>query len=479
MGKKIKNIVEIILILTWIPVAVMYFSPSEPSLISDSIDISSLTSGTRWWLVLYRNKKIGYSYLKLIPEDGDYSVEDFLFMKLTTFGKQQLLYSRLKGKLSKDLRIMTFSFSITTPTGINFSGEGKYEHGKLLIDLKTPSGKETISLPSPEAPFLPDLAYDLVNRKKVRVGEKFTFPFYDPLLGKEVNGTIEVVEEIPYRYMGKIIRAYRVKFVYGNTLVTAIISPEIGVLEEDSGGGFVLKRVTKEEALAPLENVNIIWSVAIPSNKPISEPEKLTEISYKISGINLQEFDLDGGVQDLEDNILIIHRASIPRKIQHLPLKKLQNYLARTPFIQTGAQEFQTVVKKVAGGDVVETARNLNHWVFKYLKQEPVVSVPSALQVLKMKKGDCNEHAVLLTALLRTAGIPAREVAGVVYQNGYFFYHAWVEVFLGKWIPVDPTFDQFPADVTHIRFIIGGIENQVKVLDMINRVKIEVLDYRR
>ena len=476
MGKKLKQVLEILLFIGWFPVAFLYFfAPAQELKLPPEV---SLSNQRQWWMVLFNNKKIGYSYLTISPAKDGYSIEDFLYMKLTTFGKEQTLYSRLNGKVTKDLRIKHFSFSVTTPSGVNFSGSGKYQNGKLLITLYTPRGKEDITLDSPHPPYLPDLVYNIVNEKELKKGARYTFPLYDPLLGKEIKGTLEVGEKIPYRFMGGIITAYKVKFQYGETTVDAIIAPGIGVLEETSGAGFTLKRVTRQEALKPVEDVNIIWSVAIPANKKI-DPSALTSITYRITGIELNQFDLDGGNQELEDNILIIKKAKIPINAKITLKPQLKKYLVATPFVQTGDPAFKKIVEENRGKNPIETARNLNHWVYSYLKKEPVISVPSALEVLQLKKGDCNEHATLLLALLRTAGIPSREVAGVVYQDGYFFYHAWVEIYINDWIPIDPTFDQFPADVTHIRFIAGGLDKQVKVLSMINRVKIEILDYTR
>jgi len=96
--------------------------------------------------------------------------------------------------------------------------------------------------------------------------------------------------------------------------------------------------------------------------------------------------------------------------------------------------------------------------------------------VLDMGEGDCNEHAVLLAALGRAAGLPTRVVAGTVYLEGFFYYHAWCEVWLGRWVPIDPAFDQFPADATHIKFVVGGPEEQMAMLAIIGRLGIEVLD---
>ena len=59
-------------------------------------------------------------------------------------------------------------------------------------------------------------------------------------------------------------------------------------------------------------------------------------------------------------------------------------------------------------------------------------------------RGDCTEHAVLLAALARASGIPARVAVGLVYtqsaKNTGFAFHMWDELYVaGRWIPYDAT----------------------------------------
>lgn len=66
--------------------------------------------------------------------------------------------------------------------------------------------------------------------------------------------------------------------------------------------------------------------------------------------------------------------------------------------------------------------------------------IPDADTILKAGSGICYDYAVLMAAMLRETGIPAKLVMG--YRNGLDNYHAWNEVLLkGEWITVDATFD--------------------------------------
>ena len=112
--------------------------------------------------------------------------------------------------------------------------------------------------------------------------------------------------------------------------------------------------------------------------------------------------------------------------------------------------------------------------------------MPSALDVLELRQGDCNEHSVLFVALVRAIGIPSDIVVGLVYIDGGFYYHAWTKVWIacptdgrrGRWIAVDPTFGQCIADATHIALAEGELQEQAKIMDIVGKLKIKVLEYR-
>jgi hypothetical protein len=96
--------------------------------------------------------------------------------------------------------------------------------------------------------------------------------------------------------------------------------------------------------------------------------------------------------------------------------------------------------------------------------------------------GDCNEHTALYVAMARSLGLPARVAVGLAYTQGAFYYHAWPEVYVdeddgrGLWLPVDPTFNQFPADAMHVRLLRGGLDKQAAILPLIGKVKMDILD---
>jgi transglutaminase-like putative cysteine protease len=95
----------------------------------------------------------------------------------------------------------------------------------------------------------------------------------------------------------------------------------------------------------------------------------------------------------------------------------------------------------------------------------------------RTKKKTAMSIRPLFTALARAAGIPSKIAVGLTYKDRFFYYHAWPEFYAGKWIAADPTLGQFPADAGHIRLVTGDLDRQIQVLSVINKIRIEWLEY--
>ena len=221
---------------------------------------------------------------------------------------------------------------------------------------------------------------------------------------------------------------------------------------------------------------------SVSSNVTIPDPSRLQRVVLDIQGARLARLNVDGGRQRLNGSQLSIEKESVdnlPSTISKTETAHIdERLLASTPFIQSDHRK----IRELAGSIVsesdppLEKARKLVAWIQEHVERRPVVSMPDALATLENKAGDCNEHAVLLAAMARAAGIPTDIEAGLVYLKGRFYYHAWNRMFLGKWITVDALFNQIPADVTHIRLSSGDPEGQLDLMDVIGKIQLEVTD---
>jgi transglutaminase-like putative cysteine protease len=190
------------------------------------------------------------------------------------------------------------------------------------------------------------------------------------------------------------------------------------------------------------------------------------------------DFDLDKDRQSLEGDILTIQKKSLPGPGVNA-CNGFPEELASTPYIQTKNLRITKLAQKVAGeeGNDLSRVKVLAEWVFENLEKRPVLGIPDALSTLNTKMGDCNEHAALFAALARNAGIPTRIASGVTFFEGAFYYHAWNEVCLdNSWYSVDTTKNQFPADLSHIKFVEGETDKQIKIAALLGKLKIEIVD---
>ena len=128
--------------------------------------------------------------------------------------------------------------------------------------------------------------------------------------------------------------------------------------------------------------------------------------------------------------------------------------------------------------------QRIEAFVRDYIRTKSLdVGYAYALEVARTPEGDCTEHAVLVAALGRAAGIPTRVVDGLAYAPGFagrdqvFVPHAWTQAWVdGRWQSFDAALDGF--DAGHIALAIGdGDPWQFYAgLDMLGRIRIDRSD---
>ncbi len=105
--------------------------------------------------------------------------------------------------------------------------------------------------------------------------------------------------------------------------------------------------------------------------------------------------------------------------------------------------------------DQFEKVAKLATFVNKYMTYDERLAgeEKDALWVLQTRQGVCVEYSTLFAALARSIGIPTKYVTGYVYSDKYsrWLGHAWNEVYLGEWVPVDATwFEVGTVDALHV-----------------------------
>ncbi len=119
--------------------------------------------------------------------------------------------------------------------------------------------------------------------------------------------------------------------------------------------------------------------------------------------------------------------------------------------------------------DPVKAVTRLSAWISAAI----VPGSPAfggAQQALLRRRGDSSDRAELLVEMARALGIPARPVAGLLTGGGRLRYRAWAEVWLGAWVPVDPTLGQ-PVGAGHIRLLTHSTARPAAIVSLIGAVR--------
>jgi len=438
-------------------------------------DVSQTLSAQESWMNIYHQKqKIGYSHRMIQPQHELYLLSDKTYLQLNTMGVVNELFIKTEAVLNKDMSLAEFSFELNSdPFSFNVQGTIEPDIMRLVLDEK-----ETL-IPIKEKIFLPTALMDAAYALQLKPGEKQKIKLFDPstmgmrtvelsCTGKE---TIQV-DKIDYP-----CSIYTMEFMGMKS--SAWIDSNGQIVQEKGLMGMTLQKTSKNNAISGLTSSklkDLIEWVSIKSNIIIDNPEKLNEISFQIDG----PFDtkiLDGGRQQLNNDIrLTIKRERIPAP--PFSIEPMEEFIRPTIFIPSDhpliLEQLNKIVRKT--DPVMIKIKKLLVWMTKNIQKKPVLSVPNALETLKHKRGDCNEHAILMASFLRAAGIPTQIAAGLVYLDGRFYYHAWNQIYLNGWISLDVIMEQFPADVTHIRLVKGNPDAQMTLLGMIGNIHINVLE---
>ena len=120
------------------------------------------------------------------------------------------------------------------------------------------------------------------------------------------------------------------------------------------------------------------------------------------------------------------------------------DFLQASRFVGLSPEAWKLALDATRGlDDAWLAALALMDFVFGYLKYEPYsthVHTPMA-EVMKDRRGVCQDFAHLLIGLCRALKIPARYISGYLATEKANATHAWVEVFIpGQgWRGLDPT----------------------------------------
>lgn len=143
-----------------------------------------------------------------------------------------------------------------------------------------------------------------------------------------------------------------------------------------------------------------------------------------------------------------------------------------------------------AAADPAARAEALRAAVHLHIGRKNLASgFATASECVRSRAGDCTEHAVLLCALLRSQGIPARVASGLLYvpdagevRNAYG-WHMWTQAALGgEWVDLDAVLppDGPRFDASHLLTATSAADGSaldpelVRIVDLMGDLEIEL-----
>lgn len=445
---------------------------------------------TDTWMAIFLSDRtqIGYVNVRTDPDarDGEpgTSIRVLGRVRLSLFGDSSEMIALGRTWVSRAEGVREFSFNIRS-SGHEVNVSGTVENGLLRAHIETAGESYPLELPIENSLRLSSgMGFNAVSLPALEPGDTFQIDTFDPLTMSVSQARISCTAVETIEIMGETVEARVVTIDSSGIKTRAWISATGEVFRAETPIGFVVERVRQEDAMGNLDTLSQsdtlgrLAAVRATGKFPFRGAQRMVvtlgggDPGTSIPTDDSQSTGADGRIviesPDPPDNAA---QSQIPESIQ-------TEYLRSDPFVQANSSRIREQAQAIvsgAEGDWTKAMR-LYEWVYESIEKAPVLSVPSALDVLEKRRGDCNENTILYTALARAEGIPTRIAIGIVWSEEYeaFYYHAWPEVYMGRWIWLDPTLGQPIADATHIKLLTGGIENWWQLVPHLGKLHVQV-----
>ena len=449
-------------------------------------------SSVNWYSMYVKDEKVGYSQIVQEKTPSGYKVSELTNIELQMMGAKRWLKSIAQYEVTPEFELQNFTFELQTEAqrilmrgAIEVPEKGfgcACKTRRLKFSIKTGGTTQTKVIEA-KSPVYPATVLPMLITKFSDEAEGDKSPCYkevdvfDPSIQAINTAKLRLLRDfIPRNDTGRYklleTQADSIKAevqVLGANSVLWIRQDGV-LLSQQQPMGIFMKRESREEALKIGEvGPEVLTLYGIRPKKKIENPRNVKLLKLLVKG----EFPESIRQQRLGDTLLL-------QKIGPTMGRSINKYLEPTPFIQCRDKRIVNLSKEIIGEsrDSWKKAKKLVEWTADNIHDMPTVTIPSALDVLETREGDCGEHAVLFVALARACGIPAQIVVGLAYVGDGFYYHAWAKIWAGRWVELDPTFRQTIADATHIALAEGELEEQAKIMKLVDEIELEVLEYK-
>ncbi len=248
------------------------------------------------------------------------------------------------------------------------------------------------------------------------------------------------------------------------------------------GGMIEAKWENREEATRGVQAQDFLQLTMLTPDKPIRQPKTRSKLTLRLTGMD----EVPEGAKDERqhwsragtDWRVTIHKEKLPVSATMIRNpSRFKPWLEAQPDIQSEHPDITAAAMEISRGQRGTEAkvRKILEWLDRNIARVYSPDFSNALDTYRSRRGDCGEFAALFVALARAMGIPSRPIYGMAYlesgDGGRFGYHAWVEVWMGRWVTVDPIWQQFPVDATHLALSRGDLASRMSIAGLITRIR--------
>ena len=442
----------------------------------------------REWKEIYlKDRKVGYAVSLITRFDEGYYLQEEFFLRLHLMGLGRSLYTATQAQVDRAFLLRSFRMMMSSGV-VRFTVSGKVE-GKVLVVTSEGAGTRQVQkIPLESVPVLSAGLPHWFKAHRLIVGESYRIPIFDPSTLSQRDMVIKVSARETITLNRVAYEAYRLEGELWGKRLTFWVDEKGRTLREEGFMGFTTVRSSAARAPRDIETEgsdDFYEMMAVKPDRLLNNPGRVAFLQLRVQGIDGANPLLNQARQSMKGELLEVAKERLPSEgYPLLPFQDVPDGVSvfKGPDFNMESDDSRMIetARTIAEGerDPVEVAKKMLAWVYRKIEKKPVLTMPSALEVLRTKEGDCNEHATLLATLLRAAGIPARLCIGLVYTRDKFYYHAWTEAWLGDWISMDATLNQMPVDATHIKWAEGNLSRQAEIARLIGEIKIQVMDFR-
>lgn len=441
-----------------------------------------------WYDVYANNKKIGFANTTIEQIENEilfrHQRELKAFKTENGIQKQVLIEEKLEALCNSDYSTKSFKYSNNIKGEKGISLTAKTDKDDIVFELESADKRKIHTAPLNNKNFyIPITLASALQYKKPALNTVLQVQILNFSKLTVDNSNIILQEIMPVKISTDISSIY--KFKIGDSVVWT--NDQGVIIKSQEPSGLTLYLDTENTAKDTSDRI-IFDYTSLPFFKSnmifAKKHEEFSKMKIKIDGIKLNPELYKNTLITLTQNTLIIKKDTAENmKANTYPLPNsdatLAKYLKDDKWIRINDKTIAGNAKNMAiveKNDAFRMARYLTSNLYFTVSPMALFTLSDSLDIFKMHLGDYIERTMIFASFAKASGMPTRMVSGLVYRNGYFYFHAWPEVWFGKWIPVDPSLAQFPADVTHIPLKQGTIEDLISIVDDLKKIKIEVLE---